>query len=133
MSSEKMFKVDFLSKLSLFYQSRGVRARFDLFDKWILFVMLALLLIGTISIATVYLKAHRNYQYMRIGNIIDQKHEDAHLMNVFVHIAKSLESPQNLFKRARDLDLHPATYDQIIIHPKKHDGRMALTGQNKGI
>lgn len=114
MNSKRIFNNTDFGKVFSFYKSRGVRSRLDLFDRSVLSVMLGMLFVGAIAVASAYLKAHRNYQYMEISRMIDQRHELKQQKNIQQHEYQRLTAPQNLFDKARALHLRVATIDQIV-------------------
>lgn len=113
MNSKRIFNDTDFGKVFSFYKSRGVRSRLDLFDRTILYVMLGMLFVGAIAVASAYLKAHRNYQYMEISKMIDQRHEVQQQKNIIQHDYQRLTAPESLFAKAQSLHLKVATIDQI--------------------
>ncbi|MCK5807878.1 hypothetical protein KAH37_02715 [bacterium] len=118
-------------KIISFYKSRGVRSRLDLFDNWILFVMLGMVAVGALAVVTAYEKAQRNYQYGEIRKMIDSRHEMLHELNIAQHCYDVLQSPESLLARAKKLNLATATIDQIVFSITQND-RMALAKNDEG-
>ena len=131
MNASGVFNGMAVGKVFSFYKSRGVRSRLDLFDKWIVFVMVGMALVGAIAITSAYMKAYRNHQYMEISKIIDNHHELLQEMNLITHHYNALRSPGSLLGKAKRLHLYSATIDQIVFSVVQ-DNRMAFAGKEEG-